>query len=155
MVKKESGERGMTRADIEKHLAGKSDQQQITYLSRILTKESLLEPETRMRSYAILGRSYENVGNMKDASKMYRAGGDDYNATRLIQATMAKRGYTRDSYRAGKALLASLGLFSGIFFLSNNITGNAISNLTQTNSNFIGIFLFCVGLVATFFLVRK
>jgi len=43
----------------------------------------------------------------------------------------------------------------GIFFLSSNITGKAISNLSNTTSSWIGGVLFCVGLVSCFFWVKN
>ena len=46
---------------------------------------------------------------------------------------------------------AIAGLLVGLFFLSSNITGNAISNLNQTSSNWIGVVCLAVGLIAGFF----
>lgn len=46
-------------------------------------------------------------------------------------------------------------LLSGLFFLSSNITGNAIGNITKQTSTIIGTILFVTGLIATFFCVKK
>ncbi len=51
--------------------------------------------------------------------------------------------------------VAIVGLSGSLFFSSINFTGNAISNLTQTTSNLIGVCLFCVGLVGAFFYLRQ
>ena len=47
------------------------------------------------------------------------------------------------------------GLGIGIFFLSNNITGNVIGNMTNSTSNIIGVGLLVIGLVAGFFWVKR
>lgn len=53
---------------------------------------------------------------------------------------------------AGKVLasIGIAGLLGGLYFLSNNLTGNVISNLNQTSSNWIGGVLFIIGLVGAF-----
>ncbi len=53
------------------------------------------------------------------------------------------------------ATTSIIGLSAGIFFLSSNITGNVIGNLTQTSSNIIGVILFVVGIVGAFFYFRR
>jgi len=53
------------------------------------------------------------------------------------------------------ASLAIVGIFSGLFFLSSNITGNAIANVSQSSGNILGAVLLVVGLVAGFFWVKK
>ncbi len=54
-----------------------------------------------------------------------------------------------------KTVAAVIGLIGGLFFLSPNITGNAIGNLSQSSANFFGLILFVVGLVGAFFWVRS
>jgi len=51
--------------------------------------------------------------------------------------------------------MAVVGLVSGIFFLSPNITGNAIANLSDNTSSWIGAALIFVGLVAGFFWIKN
>lgn len=51
--------------------------------------------------------------------------------------------------------LAIIGLAGGIFFLSNNFTGNVIGSLNQTSSNIIGAVLFFVGILGAFFYFRR
>jgi hypothetical protein len=50
---------------------------------------------------------------------------------------------------------AIIGLTLATFFLSSNITGNAVANLNQPSLNFIGTGLFLVGLVGAFMYFRK
>ena len=58
----------------------------------------------------------------------------------------------RSNLRDLHAGFAMIGLISGLFFLSSNITGNAIGS--QAISNWIGAVLLVVGLVAGFFWMR-
>ena len=48
-----------------------------------------------------------------------------------------------------------IGIVSGIFFLSPNLTGNVVGNLNQTSTNFIGGGFLILGLVAGFFWFKK
>ncbi|MBP7708594.1 hypothetical protein KA107_02820 [Candidatus Pacearchaeota archaeon] len=52
------------------------------------------------------------------------------------------------------ATASILTLLGSMFFLQSGFTGNAISNLTQTNSNWIGVGLFCVSIVCGIFVIR-
>ncbi len=52
------------------------------------------------------------------------------------------------------AAVAVLGIVGGIFF-SSNLTGNAIGNLTNSSTNFIGAGLFVVGLIAGYFWMKR
>lgn len=53
------------------------------------------------------------------------------------------------------AVVATAGLVSSLFFLSSNVTGNAIANLTNSDSSFLGAGLLIAGLVAGFFWVKS
>jgi hypothetical protein len=60
------------------------------------------------------------------------------------------------SHKGGlEGTVAVVGLVGGLFFLSNNITGNAIGNLTLKNSILIGAGLIIVGLIGAFLLVKN
>ena len=48
-----------------------------------------------------------------------------------------------------------IGLIGGLFFLSSNLTGNVISNLNQTSSNWMGVILLVIGLIAGFFWLKS
>jgi len=57
--------------------------------------------------------------------------------------------------RGVTSIIAIAGVLGGIFFLSSNITGNAIANVSQNSSNILGIVLLVVGLVAGFFWIKN
>ena len=63
----------------------------------------------------------------------------------------------RESELEGKfeAVASIVGVLGGLFFLSSNITGNAIANVSQSSGNILGAILLVVGLVAGFFWVKK
>jgi len=48
-------------------------------------------------------------------------------------------------------LISIVSFLVGIFFLSPNLTGNVIGNLTQTTSNWTGGILFVLGIVGVFY----
>ena len=72
-------------------------------------------------------------------------------------AILKKRGVRVKSsgLEATWVIIAVIGLFGAIFFLSSNITGNVIGNLTQSSSNLFGAVLFLVGIVGAIFYFRK
>jgi len=54
-----------------------------------------------------------------------------------------------------KAIASVIALLGGLFFLSSNVTGNVIGNMTNSTSNWIGGILFSLGLVGALFYFRK
>jgi hypothetical protein len=52
------------------------------------------------------------------------------------------------------SFIAIAGVLGGIFFLSTNITGNAIADMTTKTTSFLGAGLLIVGLVAGFFWLK-
>jgi len=52
------------------------------------------------------------------------------------------------------ATASIVGILGGIFFLSTNITGNAIADMTTKTTSFLGAGLLIVGLVAGFFWLK-
>jgi len=50
---------------------------------------------------------------------------------------------------------AIIGVFTGLFLLSSNITGNVIGSLNRTSTNWIGVILFVIGLVGAFAYFKK
>lgn len=50
---------------------------------------------------------------------------------------------------------AIIGLIGGIFFFSNNITGNVIADISVNTASFIGAGLFIVGLIGALFYFRS
>ncbi len=53
------------------------------------------------------------------------------------------------------AVIAVTGIAASLFFLSSNITGNVIGNMTQNSSNLVGACLLVMGLVAGYLWIRK
>lgn len=53
------------------------------------------------------------------------------------------------------AVISGIGILGSLFFLSPNITGNAISNLTTKTTSFLGVGLLIIGLVAGFFWLKR
>ena len=64
-----------------------------------------------------------------------------------------------DIHKSGKKGLVGIAsavlMIGGLFFLSPNLTGNAIVNLTTKTSSIIGAGLFIVGIVGSYFWFRK
>jgi len=52
------------------------------------------------------------------------------------------------------SVIAIAGILGGIFFLSSNITGNTIANVSQSSGNILGAGLLIVGLIAGFFWIK-
>ena len=52
-------------------------------------------------------------------------------------------------------IIAVIGLFVGILFLSSNLTGFAISNLTNKTSSMIGTGFFILGIVGSYFYLQN
>lgn len=57
--------------------------------------------------------------------------------------------------RPVSSVIAIAGILGGIFFLSSNITGNAIADLTIKTTSFLGAGSLIIGLVAGLFLLKK
>lgn len=57
--------------------------------------------------------------------------------------------------RTSKMVVAVIGISLGIFFLSFNLTGNAIANLTNQTSSIIGAVFFIIGILAMFLFFKK
>ena len=92
-----------------------------------------------------LAKTYEEQGRLREASRAYRAAGDQVNATRVMQDYLGRRGYTKERLTGTAAVL---GLLGGLFFLSFNLTGNIIADSSIKTTSFIGIGLLVIGLIA-------
>ena len=57
--------------------------------------------------------------------------------------------------RYDSLIIAILCLLLGLFFLSPNLTGNVIANLTTKTSNIVGVGLFILGIVGSYFYFKK
>ncbi len=56
---------------------------------------------------------------------------------------------------ASLVILAGISILGAIFFLSSNITGNAIGNLSTNTTSFLSIGLLVISLIAGFFWLRN
>ncbi|MFH1503326.1 MAG: hypothetical protein ABIE36_01560 [Candidatus Diapherotrites archaeon] len=63
--------------------------------------------------------------------------------------------YKRTGLEKSIAVLSIGSVLAGIFFLSPNLTGNVIGNMTRSSGNLIGGILFGLGIVGAFFTLRK
>ena len=172
MAKKESAERGyMTRDEIRAHVP--QDGTKIAYLDKILKRKGLLSPKTREEvsrleeeyllnragntpsrdNYVALAKFYENGGGgegRRAKADLYRS-----RATDIEKGWWPEKDWHKDPWNGLYASIATVAILSGIFFLSSNVTGNVISNLSNITSSWIGGVLFCIGLVSCFFWVKS
>lgn len=51
--------------------------------------------------------------------------------------------------------LIVIGILGGLFFLFPNVTGNTIGNISCFSSNILGVIFLVLGLVGSYFLIRK
>ncbi len=63
--------------------------------------------------------------------------------------------YKKTGLEKSLAVISLGAVVAGLFFLSPNLTGNVIGSMTKTNSNFLGVGLFMLGIVGTFVFKRK
>lgn len=107
--------------------------------------------EENARKYAEFGRSDLAKHDYTEAAKAYR------NAGRLKRVLSGKFKPMSKPSKLEKASIttAIIGIFGALLLLSSNITGNSISNLNQTTSNWIGGILFIIGLAAAFVYFRR
>ncbi len=127
-----------------------------------------------VRAFELAAEHYRALGMLKEAGKSYGLAFDeaskrkdtipevgDPRYLRNLETYSERMGkYAKGSWRIGRGKLEALvmavvGLVSGIFFLSPNITGNAIANLSDNTSSWIGAALIFVGLVAGFFWIKN
>lgn len=76
-------------------------------------------------------------------------------AASVIEKVDMTRGKSKGLERTALGIVAIVGVFSGLFFLSSTITGNVIGSLNTSTSNIIGAVLILVGLVGAFLYFRR
>ncbi|MEK6935649.1 MAG: DUF308 domain-containing protein [Nanoarchaeota archaeon] len=124
------------------------------------------------------GEIRKAISNYREAARLYNSCAEDYSAEHYSDSeVLSKFGpmYKQRADRCQKnadrlrkvvkgkwhglentTMTASIvGLIGGIFFLSPNLTGNVIGNMTNSTSNIIGAILFAVGIAGAFFYFRK
>ena len=130
-------------------------------------------PEDR-KGFVEAAEAYINAGEFWNAKKLigrFRIKfGDEYSIVSKIEKDskegqrlydmINKERKNRNRKKEGKlegGLVAGIivvGIIGGLFFLSPNVTGNIIGNSSPV-SNFIGVILLIVGLIASFFLINS
>lgn len=63
-------------------------------------------------------------------------------------------GHSNSGLEKALIIITSVSFIFALFFLSTNITGNAIGNLSQNSTNVVGIMLLVAGLVAGYFWMK-
>ena len=73
------------------------------------------------------------------------------------QAEAARRKIRKNELESIATTASVIGIISGLFFLSSNITGNTIANLSIKTTSFLGVILLVIGLITTllWFIIRK
>ncbi len=130
--------------------AGKYSEARIAYMSAIETysggePEQDNPTEAQFRKYcASKGQEAEKLQRKKE-SKLNEMLEDGHF---LAHSSNALR-------RPIEFSIAIIGIITGIFFLSSNLTGNVIGNLNHINTNIIGVVLFFVGVLGALFWIRR
>jgi hypothetical protein len=100
--------------------------------------------EANYRVASRLGKTLKNITSSTGHYRLEVIAGE--NARDLKEDRLKKR---------RTATVAIISLIGGLFFLSTNITGNVIGNMTNSTSNIIGAVLLIIGLVGGFFWMRS
>ena len=100
---------------------------------------------------------YEKVQERFDAFKKANPSREDladlvYHERELKELKRHKPG---KGYERAAATASILGLIGALFFLSPNFTGNAVGNMTNSTSTWIGAGLFLIGLVSSIFYFKR
>jgi hypothetical protein len=126
-------------------------------------------------NYEILAEIYEKEGKKQDAIRCQKMAEDlkkregrernwrddkdsmeeGHRRELLGLRRMWKRKGLSGIFDQATATASIVGIVGGIFFLSTNITGNAIADMTTKTTSFLGAGLLIVGLVAGFFWVKS
>jgi len=122
--------------------------------------------QSALNSYTMAEYAYKMVGDSKSAQSVERKYGQTLRKLSSDKEAIKRqrkiheetiRGATKGGLERGivSSIIAIAGLGVGLFFLSSNITGNAIADLSVKSSSFLGAGLLIVGLVAGFFWLRR
>lgn len=119
------------------------------WLQGVLTSDSTRAKNKAVRRISARGLPYlrQKVGYYESeiAQLKRQKRSETYNAGGLEQKT---------SISATAAIITTSSTIAGLFFLSPNITGNAINNVTINSTNITGTALLIVGLIASFFWLK-
>ena len=112
-------------------------------------------------NYIRAGEIYENTGDIKKAKQCYKQAlkvsftGRNYDEAERKIRDLDHRTSRSDLSSRVSSIIAIVGIISGVFFLSPNVTGNVVGNMTNSTSNVLGTFLLFVGLIAGFFSLKR
>lgn len=93
--------------------------------------------DVRRAAYERAAKAYMALGKEEEAKERYARAGKKAGGLEKISSTAA-----------------IIGILGGIFFLSNNLTGNVIADLSAKTTSLLGAGLLILGLVAGFFWVK-
>ena len=125
------------------------------YLSAKEPKKAMAAYESARRVYRKMSNKAEKEGNETIADNFYKEAGRERLKANRIDRAMHGEYHGLEGKTAAVAVISILGILSGIFFLSPNLTGNAIGNMTNSTTNIIGVVLFAIGIVGAFFWFRN
>ena len=95
-------------------------------------------------------KNAEKVGSLNKAMEYYKKAGKDKKALDLLEKQKGKMSNLEKSL----AVLSISSIMGGIFFLSPNLTGNVISNISKSSGNILGAILFVLGILGMFFIKK-
>ncbi len=149
-------------------LTGMALAQADSLVDAAVNKNDLEALEYSVAKYNFAIRTSEDEGDMPLANSIYRRANKQlkrfknknhrYQESEVlgIEAELHDPSKSRKSLETTiSATAAIIGILGGLFFLSSNITGNVIGNLTNSTSNWIGAELFIFGLISAFTYFRK
>ncbi len=117
-----------------------------------LEKSDLKEYQKQKFAGSIQRRAYR-ISNDPYVAKNHEL---DEMAIELVEEMEKKYGVKpHPALERSLSLIAVSGILGGIFFLSTNMTGNVIADLTTKTTSFLGAGLLVVGLVAGFFYIKS
>ena len=112
--------------------------------------------------YERAGKEWQAVGDETEAGSAYRSALRDAKKANEKKSGTISREKIRElekwvpkSLGPAWVVLVIAGVLAGLFFLSPNITGNAIGNLTSSNSSIIGATLLIVGILVGYFYLKR
>jgi hypothetical protein len=97
------------------------------------------------------GTGYNQIGYDKKKDNGY-----DTKTEKIINSTgLENVAETENSEKAAEAVLAVVGILGGLYTLSPNLTGNAVSDMGLTTTNIFGAIILILGLIGLYLLFRK
>ena len=119
------------------------------------------------RSYNRGGEPYgagisfiDKLGNIirptKESTQAAMAKAERYNPRRHYSNPSGTERYVdnNEARRGYRGIFSVISILGGIFFLSPNLTGNAIGNMTTETASWIGAALIVIGIIVLYFLMR-